>query len=329
MFVVTGGAGFIGSTLVYKLNQEGIDDILIVDELGSDDKWKNIRGLRFCNYMHKVEFLRRLQSDSLPFIEAIVHMGACSSTTEINADYLIENNFLYSKHLAEYSLGHNVRFIYASSAATYGDGSRGYGDGNVDVPALRPLNIYGYSKQLFDLWVLRNGYDKSVVGIKFFNVFGPHEYHKGSMCSMVVKAYRQVKETGRIKLFRSNVSQYKDGEQMRDFIYVKDCLEPIWWLLNNASVNGIFNLGSGKARSWLDLANAVFAALKVNRVVDFIDMPTDIARQYQNYTEARMEKLQATGCPLKFHSLEDAVEDYISNHLESGKFFLETSSDSL
>lgn len=323
MFVVTGGAGFIGSALVFKLNQEGVEDILIVDELGSDNKWKNLNGLKFSDYIHKESFLQQLRRDSLPVVDAILHMGACSSTTEQDSDYLMENNFAYSKHLAEFAMGHNSRFIYASSAATYGDGSQGYSDQHDLITKLRPLNMYGYSKQLFDLWVLRNGYDKSLVGLKFFNVFGPHEYHKGSMGSMILKAYQQVKNSGCVKLFRSNTTDYKDGEQKRDFIYIKDCFEPIWWLLNNSDVSGIFNLGSGKARTWLDLANAVFSAMKREAKIEFVDMPAEIKSQYQNFTEADMSKLQATGCPLSFHALEESVSDYVNNYLESDTLFLQ------
>ena len=322
MYVVTGGAGFIGSAIVAKLNQEGISDILVVDELGESDKWRNLSGLSYSDYLHKDVFLEGLKSGGLSGIECIVHMGACSSTTELNGDYLMENNYRYSKYLAEYALKQGLRFIYASSGATYGNGELGYSDQHDLIPALRPLNLYGYSKQLFDLWVLRNGFDSNFVGLKFFNVFGPHEYHKANMRSMVLKAYQQVKQKGFVRLFRSNSAEYKDGEQKRDFIYIKDCLEPIWWLINNKAVNGIFNLGTGFARSWLDLADAVFAAMGVDSKIEFVDMPKEIDLHYQNYTQADMRKLQATGCPLQFRPLEESVNDYVTNHLEAGKMWL-------
>ena len=317
MIIVTGGAGFIGSAFVWKLNQEGIYDIVIVDQLGTDDKWKNLVSLRFEDYIHKDDFFNMLCNDALPFeVSAIVHMGACSSTTERDADYLWENNFLYTRTLAEWALQHNIRFIYASSAATYGEGTKGFSDNHKTINELKPINMYGYSKQIFDLWVLRQKLENKVAGIKFFNVFGPNEYHKGDMSSVIFKAFHQIKETGMVKLFKSYKKEYKDGEQMRDFVYVKDCVNVMWWLFKNPKTNGIFNLGTGKARTWNDLIKAVFTAMKKNTNIEYIAMPESLRNQYQYFTEAEMSKLKKAGCPIKFSSLEDSVHDYVTKYLQ-------------
>ena len=316
MMVVTGGAGFIGSVFVAKLNDEGIDDIVVVDELGTTEKWKNLVKRRYADYLDKDSFLAMIASDRIPFpIEAVIHMGACSSTTERDAGYLMENNFHYSCRLAEWAEKHAVRFIYASSAATYGDGSLGFSDDDEATRTLRPINMYGYSKQLFDLWLLRRGLEKSVAGIKFFNIFGPNEYHKGDMTSVIFKAFHQIRATGTVRLFKSYKPEYADGGQKRDFVSVTDCVEVLWWLLNNRQVNGIFNLGTGQARTWNDLIGAVFAALERPPRIDYIEMPEEIRGQYQYFTEARMDKLRAAGCPVAFSPLENSVGDYVRNHL--------------
>jgi ADP-L-glycero-D-manno-heptose 6-epimerase len=317
MIIVTGGAGFIGSAFVWKLNQEGIDDILIVDELGESDKWKNLVNRRYVEYIHKDVFLRMIRNEQMPFTpRAIIHMGACSSTTERNADYLMDNNYHYTCRLAEWALPNNIRFIYASSAATYGDGSQGFSDDSTTTPTLRPMNMYGYSKQIFDLWVLRQQVEKRVVGIKFFNVFGPNEYHKGDMRSVVHKAFEQIRDTGTVRLFKSHKTQYADGGQMRDFVYVKDCVDVMWWLLEHPEINGIFNLGTGKARTWNDLVHALFSAMEMKPKIEYFDMPPEIRDQYQYLTEAKMDKLRATGYPVNFRPLEDAVYDYVVNYLQ-------------
>ena len=317
MIVVTGGAGFIGSAFVWKLNREGIDDIVIVDRLGTSEKWKNLVNLRFIEYIKKDDFLQMIYADQVPFkASAVIHMGACSSTTERDADYLWMNNYLYTCRLADWALRNQVRFIYASSAATYGDGTRGFADDDARIPGLRPINMYGYSKQVFDLWVLKQQAEKKMAGIKFFNVFGPNEYHKGDMASVIFKSFNQIRETGRVRLFKSYRKEYGDGEQVRDFVYVKDCVDILWWLLEHVEVNGIFNLGTGKARSWNDLVRAVFAAMGMKPEVEYIDMPPGLSGQYQYFTEAKMDKLRATGCPLAFRSLEDAVRDYVANYLQ-------------
>ncbi|SMP39125.1 ADP-glyceromanno-heptose 6-epimerase [Desulfonatronum lacustre] len=316
MYVVTGGAGFIGSALVWKLNQQGVTDVLIVDDLGRGEKWKNLVNLRYADYLHKAAFLQLLEQGKLgPEVKAILHMGACSSTTETDAEYLMENNYRYTQILARFCLRHDIRFIYASSAATYGDGSRGFDDDPAAMEGLKPLNMYGYSKQLFDLWALRTGVADRMVGLKFFNVFGPNEYHKADMMSVVCKAFHQIGESGLLRLFRSHRPDYADGEQRRDFVYIKDCVDVVWWLLENRAVNGIFNLGRGEAKSWNELARAVFAAMDRPVDIEYIDMPEAIREKYQYYTKAGMERLRSLGCPAAFSSLEDGVADYVRTYL--------------
>ena len=316
MIVVTGGAGFIGSAFIAKLNAEGIDDIIVVDDLAASEKWKNLVKRRYIDYLHKSVFLDMVDSGRVHFpVEAVVHMGACSSTTERDCNYLMENNFHYTSLLAQWALEKGARFIYASSAATYGDGAQGFSDADETTLGLLPINMYGYSKQLFDLRVLREEMADKVAGVKFFNVFGPNEYHKGDMTSMIFKAFNQIRETGRVRLFKSYKPEYPDGGQMRDFVYVKDCVEVLWWLLNHREVNGIFNLGTGKARTWNDLIRAVFAAMNLPPAIDYIEMPEAIRGQYQYFTEAKMEKLRAAGCPAAFGPLEETVADYVKTHL--------------
>jgi ADP-L-glycero-D-manno-heptose 6-epimerase len=318
MIVVTGGAGFIGSAFVWKLNQEGIENIVIVDRLGTKDKWKNLVNRRFAEFIHKDDFLPLVCADRVPFaVSAIIHMGACSATTERDADFLWQNNYEYTRSLAQWAIKHNIHFIYASSAATYGDGSRGFSDDHGKIATLRPINMYGYSKQVFDLWVLNNSLEDKIAGIKFFNVFGPNEYHKEDMTSVIFKAYHQIRETGQVRLFKSYKPEYADGGQLRDFVYVKDCINTMWWFLQNPSANGIFNLGTGKARSWNDLIVAVFAALGLKPNIEYIPMPEGLRNQYQYFTEAKMDKLQAAGCPAVFSSLEDSVRDYVVNYLQN------------
>lgn len=257
--------------------------------------------------------LHRGYIDKLP-VKSIVHLGACSATTEKDADYLMDNNYSYSKELAEYSIRKGVRFIYASSAATYGSGDNGYSDNR--FKDLEPLNCYGLTKHLFDLWVLQNGYDKLFTGIKFFNVFGPNEYAKGAMASMVYKSYKQIKKTGKAKLFKSYRDDYQDGKQMRDFIYIKDVVDVMSHVFDRKDFSGIYNLGTGKARTWDDLMLAVFKALNIKPEIEYIDMPSDIINQYQYFTQADMEKLEKGGINYDFMELEDSVADYVQNYLE-------------
>lgn len=317
MIVVTGGAGFIGSAFIWRLNQEGIEDIVIVDRLGTKDKWKNLVNRRFSEFMHKDDFLPLICEDCVPFkVSAIIHMGACSSTTERDADYLWQNNYVYTCRLSQWAVKHGIRFIYASSAATYGDGSRGFSDDHGKIAGLRPINMYGYSKQAFDLWALKNSLEDKIAGIKFFNVFGPNEYHKEDMTSVIFKAFHQIRETGKVKLFKSYKQEYPDGGQLRDFVYVKDCVNVMWWLLQHPAVNGVFNLGTGKARTWNALIGAVFAAMGRKPDIDYIEMPQGLRNQYQYFTEAKMDKLKAAGVPAVFSSLEDSVRDYVVNYLQ-------------
>ena len=323
MIILTGGAGFIGSVLLKRLNENGITDILIVDELDSSEKWKNLLGKQFDDYCHKDDFLEYLEEEiDKDDIDAIIHLGACTSTTERDVDYLMQNNFQFSKSLAEWCFWAEKPFIYASSASTYGDGSNGFSDDNQKIMKYRPLNAYGFSKHIFDLWLIENNYDEECTGFKFFNVFGPNEYHKGEMASLIYKAYHQVLESGELKLFKSYNPDYKDGESLRDFIYVNDCVDVLMWSLHNRNVKGIFNLGTGKARSWNDLASALFVAMGKNEKVKYVDMPENIRNAYQYFTEAEMGKLHKAGYSKPFTELEDAVKDYVQGYLMQSQQFL-------
>ncbi|MBM2813371.1 MAG: ADP-L-glycero-D-manno-heptose-6-epimerase [Ignavibacteria bacterium] len=314
MIVLTGGAGFIGSCFLKKLNDEKIYDILVVDRLGTGLKWKNLVGKKFDRVEDKTVFRQRLSSGLYKGeIQAIVHLGACSDTTEQNADYLLDNNLSYSIELAEYAIEENIRLIYASSAATYGNGEEGYSDNSYEN--LKPLNIYGMTKHLFDLWVINNGLDKVFTGLKFFNVFGPNEYHKGEMSSMIYKAYLQIKNTGIVRLFKSQSPDYTDGCQMRDFVYVKDATQIMKDIFFNPEFYGIYNIGTGQARSWNDLANACFAALRLENNIEYFDMPNILEAQYQNFTQANITKLNDSQLNPQFDSLENNVADYITNYL--------------
>jgi len=320
MIVVTGGAGFIGSAIVYYLNQISIKDIIVVDSLGLKDNWKNLTGLEFNDYLEKDEFLYNLLSGKIPGIQTIIHMGACSDTTEQDATFLIENNFEYTKQLAKWSVNNNIRFIYASSAATYGDGSDRFDDDQNNSIRFKPLNMYGYSKQLFDMWAIKQRIMNRIVGLKYFNVFGPNEYHKGEMRSLVLKAYIQLKETGKVKLFKSHRPDYTHGEQKRDFLYIKDAVKMTLYFLNNPQYTGLYNIGSGKARTWNDLVTAIFTALDLEPNIEYIDMPSDIRSHYQYYTCANIDKLRSIGYSEKIISLEDDIQDYVVNYLEKNKY---------
>ncbi|MFH1370104.1 MAG: ADP-glyceromanno-heptose 6-epimerase [Planctomycetota bacterium] len=317
MIIVTGGAGFIGSALVAELNKRGVDDILVVDRLACDQRWKNLVNLRFADYIDKDDFLDMVAEDVLPFsVEAVFHLGACSSTTETDVSFLMENNYEYTKQLAQWAADENIRFIYTSSAATYGDGSQGFSDDEAKLETLKPLNPYGYSKQIFDLWAKRNGLFKKIVGLKYFNVFGPNEYHKGEMRSFALKAFEQINATGKVRLFKSHRPDYKDGEQKRDFLYVKDAVDMTLFFLDNPKTAGIYNLGAGTARTWNDLAKAVFAAMGRAPNIEYIDMPDSVRNQYQYFTEADISKLRTAGYKASITSLEDAVKDYVQNYLK-------------
>ncbi len=327
MIIVTGGAGFIGSAIVWRLNQLGNDNILIVDNLGTDEKWKNLVPLKFRDYMEKDEFRTLVVNKGLGAslgsgkdkVEVIIHMGACSSTTEKDATFLIGNNFEYTKQLAIAADSEGARFIYASSAATYGDGRQGFEDNDEEIDLLRPLNMYGYSKQLFDQWAYRQGLLDRIVGIKYFNVFGPNEYHKGDMRSLVLKAFEQIGSSGKMQLFKSYRKEYKDGEQMRDFLYVKDAVEMTLFFTDNRKVGGLFNVGSGVTNSWNKLAAAIFQSLGTPPKIDYVEMPDMIRDKYQYYTCADISKLRKAGFVKPLTSLEAAVSDYVKNYLTTAK----------
>lgn len=327
MYIVTGGAGFIGSAMVWKLNSLGIENILVVDNLGHSDKWKNLVNRRYTDYMHRDAFLDLVSDDTLEEalgedVEAVIHMGACSSTTERDADFLMRNNLAYSKALCLYALRKKARFINASSAATYGDGCLGFDDDLGAIGELRPLNMYGYSKQLFDLWARSNGLFNRIASLKFFNVYGPNEQHKDDMRSVVNKAFHQISETGAMRLFASDRPAFADGGQMRDFVYVKDCVDIMWWLLENPDVGGLFNVGTGVARAWNDLAAAVFAAMGVSQNISYIDMPEHLKGKYQYFTEARMDRLKRAGYGSPMRTLEQGITDYVQNYLQGDDPYL-------
>ena len=318
MVVVTGGAGFIGSCIVRMLNDRGIEDIVIVDHIASTDKWMNMRNKKYLEYIERSEFLDRLPELSGK-VTHVIHMGACSATTEKDFDFLYKNNLEYTKALWKFCADENISFIYASSAATYGDGSQGFDDKS-DIDELRPLNGYGYSKQLFDQWVkkeLAKGSKAPAqhVGFKFFNVYGPNEYFKGSMASVVFHTYNDVMKTGKKGLFKSYKEGYKDGEQLRDFVYVKDICKVVSFMMDHPDVSGLFNLGTGKARSFYDLAAATFRAMGKEPNIEFIEMPETLRGKYQYYTQAEMSKLVEAGYKDAFYSLEDGVTDYVQNYL--------------
>ena len=313
--LVTGGAGFIGSALVWALNRCGCEHIVVCDRLGTDEKWRNLTPLRFAHYVEADELLPRLQNGALGKFNFVLHLGACSSTTERDASYLIRNNYEFTKDLAAWSLANRTRFVYASSAATYGDGAAGMADDDARLDTLRPLNMYGYSKHLFDLHARRAGFLDRIVGLKYFNVFGPNEDHKGDMRSVVHKSFGQVRETGVIRLFKSHRPDYRDGEQKRDFLYVKDCVAMTLHLAATSKASGLFNIGSGQARTWIDLSNAVFSAVKKKPVIKFIEMPETIRAKYQYFTQANLLRLRGTGYAAPVTTLENAVHDYIRKYL--------------
>ncbi|MBV8154826.1 MAG: ADP-glyceromanno-heptose 6-epimerase [Candidatus Eremiobacteraeota bacterium] len=312
--VVTGGAGLIGSALVWALNRRGLDDILIVDRLDRSEKWKHLVPLRFADLLDADDFERRaMDGDDFGSVGTMFHLGACSSTTETDADYLLRNNYEYTKNLAAWCDNNDVRFVYASSAATYGGLEDDLSD-EADLRTLRPLNMYAYSKQLFDLYARRKGLDRRICGIKYFNVFGPNEDHKGEMRSIVHKAFEQICTTGSVRLFKSYRPEFRDGEQRRDFIYVKDAVEMTVHLAASGAT-GLFNVGSGKAQTWLELVRPIFRALSLPERIEFIDMPEGLRGKYQYSTCARTDRIRLTGYDRPPSPLADAVHDYVTNYL--------------
>lgn len=317
--VLTGGAGFIGSCFLRDLNNNGIDDIYLVDNVSDSIKWKNLCGKFFREYINKKAFLDRLQT--LSGVTHIIHLGACSSTTENDFDYLWNNNVEFSKELFKYAADNNIPFIYASSAATYGNGEDGFSD-VCDIKKLTPLNRYGYSKHFFDMWVEQQSHRPSqVVGLKFFNVYGPNEYHKNDMASMVLKGYEQIRMSRKIKLFKSNCINVSDGEQKRDFIYVKDICKLLLWLIGHNNVNGLFNVGCGQATSFNELANSLFSTLDLTPKIEYIDMPPKLVKQYQNYTVADISSLRSFGFHLEFTMPRQGIFEYVKEYLINNVYY--------
>lgn len=315
MILVTGGTGFIGSALVWQLNEAGIKDIIIADKFGTNEKWLNLAKRDYYDFVDRDNLFDWLEANKNK-IDVIVHLGACSATTEKDMDFLLRNNYEYTKKLWDFSVTNHVKFIYASSAATYGDGKSGYSDLEDKTSSLLPLNKYGYSKHLFDLWALKQDYTPHQwAGFKFFNVYGPNEYHKGKMASVVFHAYNQLLAEGKVKLFKSHNPNYADGGQLRDFVYIKDVTEVILHFINNDFESGIYNLGTGKARSFKDLAENTIKSSKKNSAVEYIDMPIEIRDKYQYFTEADMSKLKKSGYKKTFRTLEEGIKDYIKNYL--------------
>ena len=317
MIVITGGAGMIGSMIAWHLNQLGRDDLVIVDDILHPEQWQNLVKRRYANYLDKSELACFLAGK--PKIDAIIHMGAISATTERDFNKLVQNNIRYSQLLWQWWADNKVPFLYASSAATYGAGEHGYDDAG-DINTLRPLNGYGYSKQFFDQWALKQAANKQATppqwqGFKFFNVYGPNEYHKERMASVSFHTFNQFKAEGSVKLFKSHLAGYEDGMQLRDFVYVKDAAAAVVHFVNNLCESGIYNIGTGQARAFKDLASAVMTSMGKTPNISYIDMPEDLRGKYQYFTEAKMLKLADAGYTEKFHSLEEGVRDYVQNYL--------------
>lgn len=320
MILVTGAAGFIGSVIVKHLNDSGIENLLLCDHFESGDKWKNLRDLKYTSIVQVEDLFNHDIWKKAGSLKAIYHMGACSDTTELNMDFLYKNNTEYTNRLLTLAAEKNIPIVYASSAATYGAGEQGYFDDHTGLPNLKPLNKYGYSKQLSDEWILKQKKKPKVwFGVKFFNVFGPHEYHKAKMSSVVYQSYNQIQDVGEVKLFKSHRPDYKDGEQLRDFVYVKDVVKAMVELIaageKKPDLSGIYNLGTGEARSFHDLVKSTFKAMGKKPKITFIDMPGELRNQYQYYTQAEMGKLKRALPKFKFMKLEDAVTDYVTKHL--------------
>ncbi len=318
--LVTGGAGFIGSALVWELNRRGLTNILVADFLGASEKWKNLVPLQFADYVEADDLLQRVRESphTLANIGAIFHLGACSSTTETDAAYLVRNNFEYTKAIAHFAVDGGRRFVYASSAATYG-GIEASLPESVALETLRPLNMYGYSKHLFDCYAERAGMLPRITGLKYFNVFGPNEDHKGDMRSVVHKAFYQVRETGRINLFKSYRPEFPNGAQRRDFLYVKDAVAATVFLAEHVNGGGLFNIGAGEPHTWIELAHAIFRALDREPKIEFIDMPEELRGKYQYFTCAHTHKLREAGFDQKITPLNDAVRDYVRHYLVPGR----------
>jgi ADP-L-glycero-D-manno-heptose 6-epimerase len=314
--LVTGGAGFIGSALIWELNRRGFTNILACDLLRHDEKWKNLVPLRFADYIEGDELEKRIRESpaKLKDVRSLFHLGACSATTETNASYLIRNNFEYTKLLAHFALEGSCRFVYASSAATYG-GLETIVSESLPLETLRPLNMYGYSKHLFDCYAEQAGFLNQITGLKYFNVYGPNEDHKGNMRSVVNKAFHEIQQSGRMSLFKSYKAEYPDGGQKRDFLYVKDAVAVTVDLAEKTGGGGLFNIGSGEPNTWLALAHAIFRPLGLEPAIDFVEMPEKLRAKYQYFTCANLCKLRSAGHTAAFTPLEKAVGDYLHNYL--------------
>ncbi|MFN5705121.1 MAG: ADP-glyceromanno-heptose 6-epimerase [bacterium] len=319
MIIITGAAGFVGSCLVQKLNDEGYTDLILVDDFNQEQKHRNLEGKKFKQKVDRDEFMVWLDQHH-KFVQFIFHIGARTDTTEFNKEILWKLNTDYTKDLWKRCAEYGIGLVYASSAATYGLGEFGYTDDQDLIEKLVPLNPYGDSKNEFDKWALKEEKKPYFwVGLKFFNVYGPNEYHKSRMASVIYHAYNQISKTGEMKLFRSHNADYKDGEQMRDFIYVKDVVDVLFYFMLLRKKSGIYNLGSGKARTFKDLVKATFAAMGIEEKISYVDTPADIRDKYQYFTEANMQKLRSIGFSKAFHSLEEGVEDYVKNYLKNDK----------
>jgi ADP-L-glycero-D-manno-heptose 6-epimerase len=317
MIIVTGTAGFIGSCMVKRLNDAGYTDLILVDDFTRADKNANLVGKTYASQMHRSNLIRWLERNHTD-IDAVIHLGARTDTTEMSTTIFDELNLEYSKALWMLCSGFDIPFLYASSAATYGLGELGYSDAHSLIPSLKPLNPYGQSKQDFDVWALgQSAAPTQWAGFKFFNVYGPNEYHKGRMASVIFHTARQIKATGAMKLFRSHRPDYRDGEQSRDFIYVKDVVDVLLYFLTHKPANGIYNLGTGKARTFYDLAKGTFQALGLEPSISFMDTPADIRDTYQYFTQAEMGKLRAAGYHEPFYGLEEGIEDYVHRYLRT------------
>jgi len=319
--IVTGAAGFIGSCLVGKLNNKGFRDIVLVDDFSQSRKENNYKNKAFVEMVDRNHFKTWID-DHANEVELVFHLGARTDTTETDRSVFERLNLNYSKMIWDACAHYGIRLIYASSAATYGMGEHGYSDDHALVEKLLPLNAYGESKNDFDKWALvKEEKPPFWAGIKFFNVYGPNEYHKGRMASVIFHAYHQVMSTGRVKLFRSHHPDYKDGEQLRDFIFVKDVVDVLFYLMIRGKESGLYNLGTGKARTFLDLAKAVFRSLDLPENIEFIDTPPDIREKYQYFTEAKMAKLRSAGFENEFYTLEEGVEEYVVEFLKNNRYF--------